>query len=70
VRSSMATHATGLRRVEWIRLLVDRDEVSAEAIGVGFRLPATCPISLEVANRLIGSGTPYVTHRVERGARV
>lgn len=64
---------TGLRRVDWIRLVVDDSRVGdrvvgAEAVGVGFRLPASCPISLSVAAELIASGVPCVTRRVERGA--
>jgi hypothetical protein len=51
----------GLRRVDWVRLLVDDDEVRAEAVGVGFRLPTTCPIPLSLATELIAKGTPSVT---------
>jgi hypothetical protein len=51
----------GLRRVDWVRLLVDEDEVTAEAVGVGFRLPTTCPIPLSLATELIAMGTPSVT---------
>jgi hypothetical protein len=51
----------GLRRVDWVRLLVDEDEVRAEAVGVGFRLPTTCPIPLSLATELIAMGTPSVT---------
>ena len=29
----------GLRRVDWVRFLVDQDAVRAEAVGVGYRLP-------------------------------
>ena len=35
--------ATGLRRVDWVRLVVDHDAVRAEAVGVGYRLPADPP---------------------------
>jgi hypothetical protein len=60
--------AVGLRRVDWVRLLVDDDHVGAEAVGVGYRLPATCPISMAVATRLIESGVPHVTRHL--GTRV
>jgi hypothetical protein len=43
---------------------VDDDHVGAEAIGVGYRLPATCPISMAVAARLIESGVPHVTRHL------
>jgi hypothetical protein len=64
---------TGLRRVDWVRLSVDDTRVGdtvvgAEAVGVGFRLPASCPISLAVAAELIASGVPCVTRHVAKGA--
>jgi hypothetical protein len=59
--SVSAAALVGLRRVDWVRLLVDDDHVGAEAVGVGFRLPTTCPISMAVAARLIESGVPHVT---------
>ena len=58
----------GLRRVDWVRVLVDDDHVGAEAVGVGYRLPTTCPISMAVAARLIESGVPHVTRHL--GTRV
>jgi hypothetical protein len=67
--SSDATCRTGLRRIDWVRLVVDSHVASAppvraEAIGVGYRLPVTCPIPLSLAADLIASGTPYVSHVV------
>jgi hypothetical protein len=66
--SVSAAALVGLRRVDWVRLLVDDDHVGAEAVGVGFRLPTTCPISMSVAARLIESGVPHVTRHL--GTRV
>jgi hypothetical protein len=63
-----AASLVGLRRVDWVRLLVDDDHVGAEAVGVGFRLPTTCPIPMSVAARLIASGVPHVTRHL--GTRV
>jgi hypothetical protein len=60
--------ATGLRRVDWIRLVVDHDQVRAEAVGVGYRLPATRPIPLSVAAALMAGGTPSVTRRIRPGS--
>jgi hypothetical protein len=56
--------AAGLRRVDWVRFLVDHDAVRAEAVGVGYRLPTTRPISLSVAAALLAQGTPSVTRTV------
>jgi hypothetical protein len=63
-----AASLVGLRRVDWVRLLVDDDHVGAEAVGVGFRLPTTCPIPMSLAARLIASGVPHVTRHL--GMRV
>ena len=54
---SVALAETGLRRVDWVRIVVDHDSVRAEAVGVGYRLPTSCPIPLPVAAALIGEGT-------------
>ena len=40
---------TGLRRVDWVRIVVDDDTVRAEAVGVGYRLPTSRPIPLPLA---------------------
>ena len=47
-----------LRRVEWVRVTVDGRSVRAEAIGVGYRLPATCRISMAMAADLARQGVP------------
>jgi hypothetical protein len=56
--------AAGLRRVDWVRFVVDHDEVRAEAVGVGYRLPTTRPIPLSVAAALLSRGTPSITRTV------
>ena len=58
---SRAGSGVGLRRVDWVRLIVDDDQVRAEATGVGFRLPVTRRIPLTVAASLLAGGTPCVT---------
>jgi hypothetical protein len=56
--------AAGLRRVDWVRFVVEHDAVRAEAVGVGYRLPAARPIPLSVAAELLAQGTPSVTRRL------
>ncbi len=56
-----AASRTGLRRVDWVRLIEDEGTYRAEAVGVGFRLPATRVIPLTLAADLIASGVPHVT---------
>lgn len=65
VRSGTVTSRAGLRRVDWVRLLIDHGHLRAEAVGMGFRLPVTLPIPLSVAAELIAAGTPHVTHSAE-----
>jgi hypothetical protein len=56
--------AAGLRRVDFVRFVVDHDEVRAEAVGVGYRLPTTRPIPLSVVAALLSHGTPSTTRTV------
>ena len=56
--------AGGLRRVDWVRFVVEHDDVRAEAVGVGYRLPAARPIPLSVAAELLAQGIPSVTRRL------
>jgi hypothetical protein len=63
--SSDAVGRTGLRRVEWVRLIEDGGRYRAEVVGSGFRLPVICPIPLSLASELIASGVPHVTRSAE-----
>jgi len=65
VLSSGTASRAGLRRVDWVRLVVDHGHLQAEAVGIGFRLPVTRPISLSLAATLIASGTPHVTCSID-----
>jgi len=47
-----------LRRVQWVRVVVDGQSVRAEAVGMGHRLPTTCRISMETAAALVHQGLP------------
>ena len=62
MRSNRTVRDIGLRRVDWVRVFVEKGGMRAEAVGVGFRLPAVCSISLATAAELIADGTPHVTH--------
>lgn len=64
MRANQLVSDTGLRRVDWVRMFVGRGQLRAEAVGIGFRLPATRSIPLATAASLIAGGTPYVTHVV------
>jgi hypothetical protein len=54
----------GLRRVDWVRFVVEDHDVRAEAVGAGYRLPVSRPIPLSVAAELLAQGTPSVTRTV------
>ncbi len=58
-----ALRRSGLRRVDWVRLTLSHDgrPLRAEAVGVAFRLPVACPISLATAAELVATGTPHAT---------
>jgi hypothetical protein len=60
---SAALRRSGLRRVDWVRLTLSPEgrPLRAEAVGVAFRLPVTCPISLATAAELVATGTPHAT---------
>ncbi|HEX4082600.1 MAG TPA: hypothetical protein VHX40_06500 [Acidimicrobiales bacterium] len=58
-----------LRRVEWVRVTVEGRSVRAEAIGVGYRLPATCRISMAMAADLARQGVPLSVWTID-GDRV
>lgn len=66
-RSPGLTATTGLRRVDWVRLVVEHHTVRAEAVGVGYRLPVTRSIPLSMAAALVAGGIPSVTRLVGDG---
>jgi hypothetical protein len=70
VRPDGRAAAHGLRRVDYVRLLVGGERIRAELVGVGYRLPTAIPVSLPYAARLIADGTPSVTRHVESGNQV
>jgi hypothetical protein len=47
-----------LRRVRGVRLIVSDGGVQAEVYGIGHRHPATVPISMRLAARLVEAGAP------------
>lgn len=49
-----------MRRVSWVRIVVDDDGTHCEVIGVGHRLPAARWVSLDTALALAASGVPTV----------
>jgi hypothetical protein len=55
--------------VSWVRLSVGDGLARAEAVGVGYRLPASRPIPLRLASDLIASGTPWVWRQVDDAER-
>ena len=50
--------ALGFRRIEFVRLIVDKDGTTAAVTGVTHRLPRTIRIPLRTANALIEAGVP------------
>ena len=52
----------GLRRVDWVRIVVEARGARAEVQGVRHRRPVTLPVSLGVAGRLVAGGARLVVH--------
>jgi hypothetical protein len=52
--------APALHRIDGVRLVIGGGRPRAEVCGVGHRRPATVPISLSLASRLVAAGAPLV----------
>jgi hypothetical protein len=64
----IGNRVTGLRRVDWIRVLLGADGPRAEAVGVRHRRPTATPISLAAATELVSRGAPLVVRDLRLGA--
>ena len=51
---------TGMRRVSWVRIVLDDDGARCQVLGVGHRLPNARPVSLDTALALAATGVPTV----------
>ena len=60
----------GMRRIDWVRIAVGDDSLTAEAVGVSNRLPAVRPISLADALSLSEAGVPTVVRDRRANRRV
>ena len=49
-----------MRRVSWVRIVVDGAGAHCEVLGVGHRLPSVRRVSLDTALALAASGVPTV----------
>ena len=49
-----------MRRVSWVRIVVDGEGAHCEVVGVGHRLPSVRRVSLDTALGLAASGVPTV----------
>jgi len=57
----MASHpATGLRRIDWVRIELTDCGARCQLVGVGHRLPARRPTTLDTAVALQRAGVPTV----------
>jgi hypothetical protein len=63
----LAGPVPGLRRVDWLRVVVAAGGCRAQAVGVGHRLPAAVPVPLRMAADLARVGIPVVVQRAEAG---
>jgi len=65
IGSPKAAPQTGMRRVSWVRIVVDGHGVHCEVLGVGHRLPTVRRVSLDTALSLAASGVPTVVRSVD-----
>ena len=56
----------GMRRIGWIRVVVDGLGAHAEVTGIGHRVPRTTSVPMAVAASLAQDGVPVLVHRTER----
>ncbi len=61
--------ALAFRRIDAVRITVGQPGTQAEVYGIGHRFPATVPVSLSLAARLVQSGVPLEI-QVEDGSQV
>ena len=59
------TVQTGMRRVSWVRIVVDDAGAHCEVLGVGHRLPNVRRVSLDTALALAASGVPTVVRSAD-----
>ena len=59
----------GMRRVAWVRVVLDGDDCRAEVHGLGHRLPRTRRVPLGLASALAAEGVPLLVHRSPAPAR-
>lgn len=57
----------GMRRVDWVRILVAGSAVRCDAHGVGHRLPCRRPLSLGTALALRAVGVPTIIRSESAG---
>lgn len=60
VEDETGSRRIGLRRVDWIRVLLGTDGPRAEAVGIRHRMPVAVPITLAAATRIVADGAPLV----------
>lgn len=54
-----------MRRVSWVRIVLDDAGVRCEVLGVGHRLPAAHRVSLDTALALAATGVPTVVRSAD-----
>jgi hypothetical protein len=59
-----ALPTTGMRRVSWVRIVLDDHGAHCEVHGVGHRLPSVRRVSLDTALALAAGGVPTVVRSV------
>lgn len=53
----------GMKRISWVRIVLDDDSWRAEVHGLGHRLPRTLGVPLATASVLVAEGVPLLVRR-------
>lgn len=53
----------GMKRIGWVRIVVDGDDCRAEVHGLAHRLPRTVRVAMATASSLAAEGVPLLVHR-------
>jgi hypothetical protein len=54
-----------MKRIDWVRIVLDGDDCRAEVHGVGHRVPRTVRVAMATASTLAAEGVPLLVRRTD-----
>lgn len=58
-----AADRLGMKRISWVRIVLDDEDCRAEVHGLGHRLPRTLRVPPATASALVAEGVPLLVGR-------